>query len=152
MMPPYGTPPPYAAMYAQGTPYQQAPMPPVSLHLLLMHGSYNNNKSNNYNAFVSLSGFTPIQSLSYAVTKWNSSNSSKLMNIFLFDLAECRKIFTYPFQNIADSPILLSLIFITYEFICSNCPVSFVSWKKLRLWICDWNMFLDIWCWRYRDR
>jgi len=27
MMPPYGTPPPYAAMYAQGTPYQQAPMP-----------------------------------------------------------------------------------------------------------------------------
>lgn len=34
MMPPYGTPPPYA-MYAQGTPYQQAPMPPVSLHLLL---------------------------------------------------------------------------------------------------------------------
>ncbi|CAD6202815.1 unnamed protein product [Miscanthus lutarioriparius] len=30
MMPPYGTPPPYAAMYAQGTPYQQAPMPPGS--------------------------------------------------------------------------------------------------------------------------
>lgn len=29
MMPPYGTPP-YAAMYAQGTPYQQAPMPPGS--------------------------------------------------------------------------------------------------------------------------
>ncbi|CAN6301603.1 unnamed protein product [Urochloa humidicola] len=27
MMPPYGTPPPYAAMYAQGTPYQQGPMP-----------------------------------------------------------------------------------------------------------------------------
>jgi plant G-box-binding factor len=35
MMPPYGTPPPYAAMYAQGTPYQQAPMPPVLLHFLL---------------------------------------------------------------------------------------------------------------------
>ncbi|XP_020399284.1 transcription factor HBP-1a isoform X3 [Zea mays] len=30
MMPPYGTPPPYATMYAQGTPYQQAPMPPGS--------------------------------------------------------------------------------------------------------------------------
>jgi len=30
MMPPYGTPPPYAAMYAQGTPYQQASMPPGS--------------------------------------------------------------------------------------------------------------------------
>ncbi|NP_001346403.1 bZIP transcription factor 16 isoform X1 [Zea mays] len=30
MMSPYGTPPPYAAMYAQGTPYQQAPMPPGS--------------------------------------------------------------------------------------------------------------------------
>uniref|UniRef100_A0A0E0KB31 BZIP domain-containing protein n=1 Tax=Oryza punctata TaxID=4537 RepID=A0A0E0KB31_ORYPU len=30
MMPPYGTPPPYAAMYAQGTPYQQAPMLPGS--------------------------------------------------------------------------------------------------------------------------
>ncbi|XP_062216249.1 bZIP transcription factor 1-A-like isoform X2 [Phragmites australis] len=30
MMPPYGTPPPYAAMYAHGTPYQQAPMPPGS--------------------------------------------------------------------------------------------------------------------------
>ncbi|CAN6290081.1 unnamed protein product [Urochloa humidicola] len=29
MMPPYGTPPPYA-MYAQGTPYQQGPMPPGS--------------------------------------------------------------------------------------------------------------------------
>ncbi|KAK2630774.1 hypothetical protein QOZ80_3BG0287650 [Eleusine coracana subsp. coracana] len=29
MMPPYGTPP-YAAMYAQGTPYQQTPMPPGS--------------------------------------------------------------------------------------------------------------------------
>uniref|UniRef100_A0A8R7Q6V6 G-box binding protein multifunctional mosaic region domain-containing protein n=1 Tax=Triticum urartu TaxID=4572 RepID=A0A8R7Q6V6_TRIUA len=30
MMPPYGTPPPYTTMYAQGTPYQQAPMPPGS--------------------------------------------------------------------------------------------------------------------------
>ncbi|XP_062210516.1 bZIP transcription factor 1-D-like isoform X2 [Phragmites australis] len=30
MMPPYGTPPPYAAMHAQGTPYQQTPMPPGS--------------------------------------------------------------------------------------------------------------------------
>nr|AIE39015.1 transcription factor HBP-like 1 [Echinochloa crus-galli] len=30
MMSPYGTPPPYAAMYAQGTPYQQAAMPPGS--------------------------------------------------------------------------------------------------------------------------
>ncbi|XP_037420173.1 bZIP transcription factor 1-B-like isoform X2 [Triticum dicoccoides] len=30
MMPPYGTPPPYTTMYAQGTPYQQAPMPPTS--------------------------------------------------------------------------------------------------------------------------
>lgn len=35
MMPPYGTPPPYAAMYAQGTPYQQAPLPPV-MHLSLL--------------------------------------------------------------------------------------------------------------------
>ncbi|KAL5209870.1 hypothetical protein ABZP36_005493 [Zizania latifolia] len=30
MMPPYGTPRPYAAMYAQGAPYQQAPMLPGS--------------------------------------------------------------------------------------------------------------------------
>jgi len=36
MMPPYGTPPPYAAMYAQGTPYQQAPCHWVHTHTVLI--------------------------------------------------------------------------------------------------------------------
>ena len=38
-MPPYGIPPPYAAMYAQGTPYQQAHIPPV-MYLILLESMF----------------------------------------------------------------------------------------------------------------
>ena len=150
MMPPYGTPPPYAAMYAQGTPYQQAPMPPV-VHLLHFTWLCIILSSFCITLAVSTSGLTPIRPLSCSSTKWDSSNSCKLLVSFSCLISRYfSKVYSSSLSAVLYISVLVTLLSnlltILLLFICCTAYESFVQFSP------SVSSILDIWCWRVRGR